>query len=269
MKKCTEEERRERLLTKLRVAQEEHTKLCIDQKSICNLLQLVSKDVISNASVSVYLACALYANDSITVAKIQKKVQLSATIVRHHLKIFETLGIMKITRHQGIPLKILVRPITNSLLSNIFNDKVIIANTKEYIDININKYNTSSRTINKYIEEGDPSVQVQELMKHLPEKFSNFKVTKHNLRQLELLAADLRLQGAEFETYVKWFVHNKLGKSVHSFGMGIFLYPGLIEEFKNRRLRTEKAENYKHVRSRKSKFDRASVIFEEELNDQL
>jgi len=203
---------------------------------LANLLKLVESDIIVNTAPLVYTACLLWQKKSeIPVSAIQRVTKLSATIIRHHLQAFETLGLMQIFRHQGSPLQITIVPFTIELLNQILADEDTIAKVKTYRDTKINVYNIASKNRNNkdIYKERECRFYVTQFLDHLPEKHKDVRVTPHNLKRLEILSADLYLSGWSLTDYTKWFVKYKLDKTIHSFGMGIFLYPGMITEFKN------------------------------------
>lgn len=102
------------------------------------------------------------------------------------------------------------------------------------------------------------------LKQHIPTEHLNFRVTPAHLKRLEKLATEVDL-----EAYCKFFVKHKLGKTVTSFGIGIFVYEGIVREFKLKQRKTTKANSYKQVSSRKASFEAAAKEFEEGLREDL
>ncbi len=235
-------------------------------RTLSNLLNLVTHDLITQTAVVVYLFCFVSKEEATPVSLLQERCKLSATIIRHHLEDFETLGLMQIERQVGKPLKIKTLPVTDKRYSSIIDNSDAIDKIKKHRDVKIDKYNPKRKL---YIEERDACIQVSTLLHNLPEKYKPFTVTPASQRKLERLSAELDLEGFSLEDYTKWFIKYKLDITVHSFSLGIFYYPGIVTEYKNKKRAGMKKESYKRVALRKTGFDKQAAEFEENLRDSL
>ena len=239
------------------------------ENSVRNLMKLVTKELLTQSAVPVYLACYFNQKEPIPVSLLQTSCKLSATIIRHHLEDFETMGLMEIARRIGKPLHITVNHITDNLLADILDNNDILDSIKTHRDQKIDRYTPGRRMNNIYIKENVACIQVVTLTRLLPSKYQEFAVTPTSQRKLERLSAELDLSAHSLEEYAKWFIKYKLDITVHNFNLGIFMCNGIVTEFKNKAEFRAKKEAYKKVSSRKASFEASAAKLEEELHAKL
>jgi ribosomal protein S27AE len=104
---------------------------------------------------------------------------------------------------------------------------------------------------------------VKAILNELPSDQRNFKVTESAQKRLEELASKI-----DIAKYTKWFVRVKLIRLIPRFNMGIFLYTGMVDEYRATLKRTEKVDKYKTVSSRlKKSYDERAKHFKKEMED--
>jgi len=231
------------------------------RRTLSNLYKLVAVNILTANSVALYMFCKLN-EGKLTVNTIHKSINLSTTIIRHHLHIMNELGIIAWSAQRGKAGEIICSDLDDEATERILGDSSLLSSLSNYKDLKINKYNTKGYEYN--ILKGGGSDELQVLKELIPAEHLNFRVTPAHLHKLKQLAGDVDLAD-----YCKYFVKHKLGKTVTSFGIGIFVYEGIVREYKLQTRKKQKANAYKKVSSRKASFDQAAKEFEEDIRAEL
>jgi hypothetical protein len=234
-------------------------------QTLQNIFTLVQRRFLTPSSLAIYIFCALNKEKKISIKRISEGTSLSQAIVRHHLKLMQQIKLISWKVNKTHTSEIECCELTEEQTSCILSTCLLLSSYNIY-NIN-NKNNTNSINIIDNKKGGasrqgsNPSLTL--LIKLLPEKYKSFMITPVHRKRFEKLVT---LLDSDFEAYCKWFVTKKLGKTVKTFGLGIFLYQGIIDEFKDSLVKVRKNNAYKKVSLRKSKFEKEAKALEEEIN---
>jgi hypothetical protein len=231
-----------------------------------NLFKLVKNKVLTSNAIPLYLFYKLREGQPTPSKAIQAHLQLSGTIINHMNHALEDLGLVEISRGPGRANIPYTFPLSDERLVEILESSTLLSSIYKYRDSRINRYHMKSKTItiNKRRTGvfGLKSSELETIVRQLPKDIESFSCTPKHLRQLSKLADEI-----DIATYAKWFVDKKLGKTVDAFNLGIFLYPGILDEYKAVRARLEKSARYKRISKKKASFEEAANKLEEELNE--
>lgn len=227
------------------------------KETLLNIYRLIAKEILTSSSLTIYLYCKLNEGKPVSVNSIHKATHLSAAIIRHHLLMMQQLDLLVWTAAAGKRSFVKCKPFTDDDYERVVIDLPNLSTLASYRDNKINKYNPKTFIVEKsYKEEG----YTGEVLKYLSAQAGAFRMTP--AYRAKLIALGKRL---DLKAYSTWFIKHKLGKTVRVFGMGIFLYQGIIDEFMVANKLKQKHDAYKHVSSRKAIFESGAEKLEQEI----
>lgn len=227
------------------------------KQTLLNIYRLISQEILTSSSLTIYLYCKLNEGKLVSINSIHKATHLSAAIIRHHLLMMQQLGLITWKATAGKRSFITCNAFTDEDYDRVVIDLPNLSTLASYKDNNINKYNPKTFIVEKdYKEEG----YTGEVLSYLVEHAGSFRMTPAYRSKLVALSKKIDLK-----QYCAWFIKYKLGKTVRVFGMGIFLYQGIIDEFIIANKIKQKHEAYKRVSSRKAVFESGAEQLEREL----
>jgi len=177
-----------------------------------------------------------------------------------------------------------VNEINKAKLKSILSDENLLSEVEQIkanriekynprgIKVDLNHLNTTTLFLkNKYntidIGVGGVTRSVTSALSIVPKCFSGFWLEPKHLAKLNRL----HIEPLDLEAYTKWFFKNKMGKTVHSFSMNIFLYNGILDEFRAIAKKQKKVDKYKKSSSKWDHMDSKSKEtvkkFEEKYNE--
>jgi hypothetical protein len=242
-----------------------------------NLVRMVGAGGIPLSTVSVYLYYVLREGEPTTYRQIKKDLLLSTASVNRHNRILSAIDVLDIDSSPGRPTVYSPKELSDEglkkLLAPLLKGRKTPAprlSSSLYIDDDVKRREVYNRMFKfKRQEEQKNSRPARDLAKSipavqtildiLPSDQRNFRVSPGAMKRLHELDVDV-------SKYIAWFVKVKLVKLIPRFNMGIFLYSGMIEEYKRAADKMTKVEKYKTVGKRlKGSFDKRASDFKKEM----
>ena len=233
------------------------------KQSIENLTELIEKKLLNSTDLALYVYLAVHSGEAVSLRILQKRLAQSVTSIVHHIAILELLQLISIARIKK-PRKhnvYTVKDLSKERVLKIVSDKnTYLSQIERLKDSKIGKYHPKALSvhtgsslildINNNIsieEEGKCTDELSEPLKYVlrkvPEEFATTVIVRpQQIHALQVLNDDTNF---DLQQYVKWFMDRKLGITVDRFSLGIFLYPGMITEFKTKQLKKKKSNRYK------------------------
>jgi len=259
---------------------------------LLNLIEVIRFGGLPPLALTIYVYYLLRNEEPTPYHRIKRDIHLSSASVHTHNKALKALGVLEIGGPSSTASKAgytniyRVKGFSDDQLKAFLGSKGLdlkreggggLLPSSSYI---INIYNKDKdirrKIFNKMYrykqkEERAGAVPAQKLSKkvpaiaailnELPEDQKNFKVTESAKKRLEELASKI-----DVARYARWFVRVKLIRLIPRFNMGIFLYAGMVEEYRATLKRTEKVDKYKTVSSRlKKSYDKRAERFKKEM----
>ena len=245
-----------------------------------NLFRVVSAGGMPLSTISVYLYYLLRNSEPTTYRQIKKDLLLSTASVNRHNRVLASLNALSIDSAPGRATVYTTKELSNSQLEKILAPllKGRTASAHRYSSSLYNNDNQDKRRdlynrMFKYRrqEEHKASVPVSALVDStpslktivdaLPSGQRSFKVNPNSMKRLQELESKVSIK-----SYIEWFVRVKLIKLIPRFNMGIFLYSGMVDEYKVVARKLDKVNKYKTVTKRlKGKFEDRAKKFKEEM----
>lgn len=222
------------------------------RKTLENLYRFIPRRILTGNDISLYVFLKLHEREPLPLSKISKAVGLSTTNVVFRITVFEMLGILRVQRKAAAHRTNIYHPLplSDSDAITLLGNNTLLQKINKLKDAKIHKYHPKGYSVDKediilIKRKRDLSSALSEPLKlvvrYIPEKFASmFRVTPDLERRLRKLSEKLDL-----EVYTKWFMTRKLGVTVDHFGLGIFLYEGIIDEYRVVRSKLEKTKRYK------------------------
>jgi predicted transcriptional regulator len=238
-------------------------------QTLQNIFSLMQRRYLTPSSLAIYIFCSMREEKKMSLREISEGTGLSSLIIRHHLKLMQEIKLISWKTNNKNKSEIECSEMSEKQLACILSRCKLPSSLNIY---NINTKNNTNNIINNNIKSKKTgrklSIQAQNsnlesLIRLLPEKHKKFSIAPTNLTRFERL---VHVLDSDFEAYCKWFISKKLGKNVHTFGLGIFLYQGIVDEFKTSLVKVKKSNAYKKVSLRKAKFEKEAEALEEEIN---
>lgn len=211
-----------------------------------NFFRLIHAEVVNVTDLALYLYCKTNEGEPLPLTSFVRTLHLSQTAVVHHLKVLEILGLVEVDR-TGKRNRYFPQSVSNEATDALLSNNDVLDKVKSLKDQKIDKYHPKGVLIRKknilYKEDASEQMghSLATVLKHIPKQFATqFYVNPSQLAKLDKFA-----EKVDLETYARWFMKYKLGKTVHSFNINIFLYPGIIDEYRAVRSKLEKAKQYK------------------------
>ena len=232
------------------------------------------------STISIYLYYLLRKREPTTYRQIKKDLLLSTASVNRHNRVLASLGALEIDSSPGRATVYTPKDLDDKQLNRILTPllKGRTASAQRYSSSLYNNSNQDKRRdlynrMFKYRrqEEHKASVPVSALVDStpslktivdaLPSNQRSFKVNPNAMKRLQELESRV-----DIAAYIKWFVRVKLERLIPRFNMGIFLYSGMVDEFKVVSKKLAKVDKYKTVTKRlKGKFEDRAKKFKEEM----
>ena len=228
--------------------------------TLLNLFKLVEHGIISRGQFTLFIYYKLYDNQPVSLSAARQSTGLSNTAINQAIKIFELMGIISVQRTPGKSNKIKTLSLSDLDTMSLLNNSIIISKIESYRDLNVRKYHKKSQVYSPdAFADSEAASQLLAIYKALP-RGTEFRVTPQSERNVIKLSKSF-----DIGQYAKWFVSNKLYKTVNSFSLGIFCYDGILAEFRAYIKSRAKTSKYKDVRSKQKKFAQAAQQFEKEF----
>jgi hypothetical protein len=246
-----------------------------------NLVCVIGTGGMPLSSLSVYVYYILRKNEPTTYRQIRKDLLLSMASINRHNKVLAVLGALEIDSHPGratvykpkdfsdLQLKQVLRGNAQKKGGLLRSSSLDIYNKD--LDIRRDIYNRMFKYRRQEERAGsvpardlaDSTPTLKTIIDALPSNQRSFKVNPKSMKRLQDLESKV-----DVASYIKWFVRVKLERLIPRFNMGIFLYSGMIDEFKAIAKKSEKVDKYKTVAKRlKGHFEDRAKKFKEEVED--
>jgi hypothetical protein len=227
------------------------------------LLRLHREYEISYPTILLYMFFCVHDGETVTIKTIKEDTGLGNPTIKKHSEILEILGAVKLDRppqgsKKGMGISAsphLPYPPSHTInsINSIINIKAskssyynIISNNDEGGGVGEVKKSNNGKMGLKDIEVDPDWIKIHAILSKYFKRFEimpNALVKKNRFMELLDLYID---EEFPFEEYAKWFQRVKYPTT--KFNFGLFLYPGLVEEFKEY---WESEVNYKHTRDNK------------------
>jgi hypothetical protein len=230
------------------------------RSTFSNLFRLVEADLLTSNSIAIFLYCKLYEGNRLSPKAIADATGLSGLCVRHHLNIMNALNIIEWRPTKGKSVEIICKELNDEGTTATLRSSKISNIVANYKDTKMNKYTPKGYMVDSKTQLKKESENLKIILEHLPDTFQPFRITPAYEHHLNSIAKEI-----DIADYCKWFMQKKLGKKIATFSMGIFLYRGMIEEYKVLKHIHDKQNAYKKVSVRKASFEAEAIVFEEEM----
>jgi hypothetical protein len=250
-----------------------------NRTSLKNLVSIISAGGMPLSTLSVYVYYLLRNEEPTTYKQIKKDLLLSTASVNRHNRVLAALGALIVDSSPGRATIYKPKGLDNDRLKNILAPplKGRTASAHRYSSSLYYNNNIKKDIYNRMFkyrrqEERAGSVpardvadantpELNSILNALPSNQKGFKVNPSSMKRLRELSSKI-----DVVQYIKWFVKVKLGRLIPRFNMGIFLYSGMVDEYKVIAKRLMKVEKYKTVTKRlKNQFDDRAKKFKEEM----
>jgi hypothetical protein len=235
------------------------------------------------SSISVYLYYLLRDGEPTTYRQIKKDLLLSAASVNRHNRVLTALGALHIDSSPGRATVYKAKELGNGQLERILapllkgrttpahSASSSLYNNDNDKDIRRDIYNRMFKYRRQEERAGsvpvsalvDSTPSLKTIVDALPSNQRSFKVNPSSMKRLQELESTVNVKN-----YIEWFVRMKLVRLIPRFNMGIFLYSGMVDEFKVVAKKLDKVEGYKKISSRlKEGFESRAKKFKGEVED--
>ena len=207
-----------------------------DEDTLKHLLGLVENFTINEKTVILYLYYCLHAEESPTWEELQKGTALSLRTLRQHNRVLEAMGAIshppRVPGHKGNPVAVhplgchTTPPPSSSSLSLLLN----LASQKSNIEIKRKSEGCGTPFKIVEIQKDADWLKAKE---SLSLYFKDFELDLNVLlkkNRFSTLMSLLLEEGFDFPGYCRWYHEYKYGEK--GFNFGLFLYPAMVEEFR-------------------------------------
>lgn len=240
--------------------------------TVINIQKLIEKKILSTTSLALYFVLEVHSGEALSLSKLSKGLGQSVTSIVHHIKMLELLRLIKVERQKKPKRNIYTTASLNDsfTLRLLSSNNSILSKIDTLKDTKINKYHPKASSIKeeeiKDIRRGRCTTALSESLKLVLSKLPSKYITTVVVRPQQEAKLKLLSEKIDLAVYVKWFMAKKLGVTVDRFSLGIFLYDGMIDEYKVVRGKWEKAQRYKKKdKVSKEAIDESDKRLEEEL----